>query len=422
MATLKSLRLTCRELARMGNINRALFKSINLHPTEDNFQQLVQTDLTPIRPFVRQLNFFPSPYIPGLTRNKFEDMLRAHYSLLGSHCNCCARRTYEQRMHEHPHGRIPLSDREITARFLSYTQAAHEDMALLQDGILPDLWRKEILPLGNVSSIRLCSVTTLLSRQPYLINEPELSWCQLCKDNISFMDSIAGPNGDRLFEAVIRTLISTQLSIEELKVGCELEHTFQPGWSDSSWRQLNLDKLKTITIDSVPFCDRSESDFVRSSSATRACTAVIKKVQKTVQSMTLCRDYDGLPDLIWPPDSQLELLPMRSVHLKGFNLHHEDFADTIIGLTRLDKLVLERCDTRNWRTIFDAVSSKPTPLDFKCIDIYDDMDYWNFDMKKKDEVEAHPDVNAGTLLQKRLYLYLTHREAWNDDLELWFAP
>jgi hypothetical protein len=64
----------------MGKVNRAMFKSINLHATEDKLQQLVQTALAPIRPFVRQLNFFPSPYIPGLSREEFEGILRIHYS------------------------------------------------------------------------------------------------------------------------------------------------------------------------------------------------------------------------------------------------------------------------------------------------------------------------------------------------------
>jgi hypothetical protein len=141
LSTLKSLRLTCRDAARMGKVNRAMFKSINLHATEDKLQQLVQTGLAPIRHFVRQLNFFPSPYIPGLTREKFEDMLRIHYSCMKPpvHCDNCRDEDAEDV------GSLPLSDREIVARFMSYTQSAHEDMALLQDGILPDLWRNEIL-------------------------------------------------------------------------------------------------------------------------------------------------------------------------------------------------------------------------------------------------------------------------------------
>ncbi|KAK5555224.1 hypothetical protein LTR46_006854 [Exophiala xenobiotica] len=144
LSTLKSLRLTCRDASRMTNINRAMFKSINLHATEDKLQQLVLTGLTPIKSFVRQLNFFPSPYIPGVTREKFEEMLRIHYSgfKFPSHCLRCRRIDDE---HAEDVSCLPLSDREIVAQFMSYKKSADEDMDLIRDGILPELWRKEIL-------------------------------------------------------------------------------------------------------------------------------------------------------------------------------------------------------------------------------------------------------------------------------------
>jgi hypothetical protein len=153
------------------------------------------------------------------------------------------------------------------------------------------------------------------------------------------MDSITGPNGDRLFEAVIRTLVSTQLPVEGLEIGCELENTFQPGWSDRSWRQLNLDQLKTIMINNVPFLARCQPNVEHHECATRICAAVIQKVQNTVQNITLWHgNGQHWANFEWPPVSHLEPLPLRSVHLDSFYLDADAFADAIFLSTRMEKL------------------------------------------------------------------------------------
>ncbi|KAK5454114.1 hypothetical protein LTS15_006114 [Exophiala xenobiotica] len=415
LSTLKSLRLTCRDVARMTNINRAMFKSINLHATEDKLQQLLLTGLGPIRPFVRQLNFFPSPYIPGLSREEFEGILRIHYSgfKFPSRCLPC-RRLHDE--HAEDVNCLPLSDREIVAQFMSYTKSADEDMDLLRDGILPDLWRKEILPLRNVSSIRLCSITRLRSTQPYIINDQ----CDMCDVMSSLMNSITGRNGDRLFEAVIRTLISTQLPVEELEIGCELENTFQPGWSDRSWRQLNLDKLKTLTINRVPILARCHPEAMHHDCATRICAAVIQKVQNTVQNITLSHG-NGLhwsywANFEWPPVSQLEQSPLRSVHLHGYYLDAGALADAILLSPRLDKLSLDRCQADDWKTFFNAIRRKPNSFDFVCFDMWSCvMVSWDFDIKDKDVAVVRP--SEETPLQKDLYSYLTQGGEWTEFLE-----
>ncbi|KAK5233408.1 hypothetical protein LTR47_005501 [Exophiala xenobiotica] len=322
-----------------------MFKSINLHATEDKLQQLVLTGLSPIKSFVRQLNFFPSPYIPGVTREKFEEMLRIHYSgfKFPSHCLRCRR----------------IDDEH--------------------------------------------------AEDPYIINDQ----CDMCEDMSSLMDNITGRNGDRLFEAVIRTLISTQLPVEELRIGCELENTFQPGWSDRSWHQLNLDKLQTIAIDTVPL-DSEHHDC-----ATRMCLAVIKKVQKTVQNITLRRGWSlHWADFEWPP----ELPSLRSIRLENVYLHAEASADAIGLSTRLNKLVLDKCHSADWRTIFDAVRCKPTSFDFECFDIRNHrLSSWTFNIKDKTVVGATA-VFGQKLLQRHLYLYLMEGEEWTEYLEAWFTP
>jgi hypothetical protein len=238
------------------------------------------------------------------------------------------------------------------------------------------------------------------------------------------MDSITGPNGDRLFEAVTRTLISTQLPVEELQIGCELENTFQPGWSDRSWRQLNLDKLKTITINKVPFLALCQSGPGHSEcpAASLMCAAVIEKVQNTVEDITL-RHGNGLhwANFEWPSVSQLDPLPLRSVHLDSFYLDADAIADAMLLSTRLEKLSLHRSHTDDWKTLFNAVRHKPNSFDFVCFDMWSSkMLSWDFDIKEKDVAEVGPAKE--TPLQKDLYSYLTQGGEWTEFLEEVFPP
>jgi hypothetical protein len=140
-----------------------------------------------------------------------------------------------------------------------------------------------------------------------------------------------------------------------------------------------------------------------------------------VQNVTLCHgndlEWSHWANFEWPPVSQLEQSPLRSVHLEGFYLD----ADAILLPTRLDKLSLDRCQTDDWKTICNAVRRKPNSFDFVCFDMWScEMVSWDFDIKEKDVAEVGP--SKVTPLQKDLYSYLTQAGEWTEFLEEVFPP
>lgn len=363
----------------MASIKSALFNIINLHATQNNTLRVEQTGFRGIGPFIRQINFFPSPYFPDISISKFKDMLDLHYTLIRvkpNICAGCARADSDDIDIKHDDW-YPLSQEEISMRYQSYMERALKDQHSAIDGSLPKVWTKMLRFSKQVNTIKLCPVSKAISQMPYRINEVAARECEWCEYNDGFMDDLSGGSGDCLLAAVVESLASTALPIQSLSTDCELKHAPTADWRALHWKKLRHNRIEDVTISGLPYGLRAhkiEPDPDRK--AQILFTEVLWEVRRTVQRITLRRDRDdwsGDRSDSWPSTRHLdsEFPSLRSLDVYGIVLPPSVFTPFIATCTALEMLKLEVCEMEGedgeWKAFFDMVRKRPRALQLTCI-------------------------------------------------------
>ncbi|KAK4938681.1 hypothetical protein LTR10_020949 [Elasticomyces elasticus] len=422
ISTLCSLRLTCRELAEMGLIKAVLFSSINFHGTKNNMLKVERTDFRAIGPFIRQINFFPSPYFNDLSTRRFKTMLDVHYALLREPglCWCCSIDSFQEYIEGQFVGRYPLSQDEISMRYQAYKECALDDQHSAIDGSLAKVWATMLQFSRHVDTIKLCPVSKALSQMPYRIAEIAPGACD-CLDNVGFIDSLAGGSGDCLFTAVGDALASTFLPVRTFSIECELKNSLTADWRALHWETPILEQVETLIIGMVPFDIFGHQGPDREVKADRLFSKVLKKVHNTVQRIILIRE-GRISDFLPLPWDNFNFSCLRYLEAKSFMVDLSSFIGFIATCAALDMLSLEKCGMdgpdREWKDFFDSVRERPRALQLTLYENWPDTDdTWSFDSRLGINAGSRESMFGLVHLQKSLFLYLSGRAGWDTVLE-----
>ena len=146
--TLKSVRLTSKQLARMGNIKKKLFDEITLWNTENNLRRLDATDFSEIGSSVSRVCFCPRIYTSTLTFSAFEQIILAQEAYSGQARWSTKKGAYERK--RWLRSRAP-GTKALKAAYDHYIQCAHSVESSTHIEKLHHVWTSTLTNFHNAS-------------------------------------------------------------------------------------------------------------------------------------------------------------------------------------------------------------------------------------------------------------------------------
>jgi hypothetical protein len=233
----------------MGNIKAVLFRKISLHATEDNLNQLRQTNMAAFATFVHAIDFYPSPYPVAAEFQDFKAILPMRTINIETRkiCHTCNHRSREAHVSSHKCGRHACAAIDIDATYDALWTCAQKDTAVVETGALQKAWAKTLSAFENVDVI---SLRSLIGDRCDDSRKFEIALPTNC--DYTFPSLSTGNCGDLLFKAVIQALSSTGRLMKTFSLACELSSTLRSRGTDPYWDGLSLEGLEGLEFLYMP--------------------------------------------------------------------------------------------------------------------------------------------------------------------------
>ncbi|KAK5233407.1 hypothetical protein LTR47_005500 [Exophiala xenobiotica] len=422
--TLLTLRETCKDFAIMGNIKTVLFRKISLHATEDNLNQLRQTNMAAFANFVQAIDFYPSPYpvYPEFQVFKASLDMRTINIATRKICHTCNHRPREEHMSSHNCGRHACA--AIDATYHALWTCAQKDTAVVGTGALQKAWAETLSAFENADVISLRPLVGDRggdSSKKFEVVVPTNRDC--CAWLVTIESQSMGNCGDLLFRAVIQALSSTGRLIKTFSLACELSTTFENQGTEPYWDGLSLKGLESLEVLYMPSSRIDTNDYFPGNGPS-AFHFLVEQSQHTLQHLKLIAEAPRIP-MKWPLN-KWDFPKLRELEFQGFNTIAGGFANDIFRFQTLERVIIkcyEPYDDDVPRSVFDAIRGNPNILHVEIGDIplnFKSVTHWSLTFDILDEIDVQSTTGPVEDMKRSLRLYLSRKGDWDDILDRFF--
>jgi hypothetical protein len=401
----------------MGNIRAVLFRKISLHATEDNLNQLHETNIAAFANFVLAIDFYPSPYTiaPDLSAFKSRVHMRTTSIAMRNICHTCNHRSREVHVGSHKCGRHACAAIDIDATYHALWTCAQKDTAVVETGALQKAWAETLSAFENVDVIFL----RLLVGEKFEIVVPTNRDC--CAWLVTIPSRSMGYCGDLLFKAVIQALSSTGRLNQTFSLSCALSTTFGSGGTDPYWDGLSLEVL-------YMYDSRIDPDYDFPGDYPSSFNFLLEQSQHTLQHLKLVAETPCL-SMNWP-SKKWDFPKLRELEFEGFDFFAHALADDIYRFQALERVTIKSYgpydEDGEWRHLCEAIRGNPNILHVEFCDIHNlNMSWpgqWGLKFDMSDEIDAQPTTDPDEGMKRSLRLFLSRKTDWDDILETYFPP
>ncbi|KIW32505.1 hypothetical protein, variant [Cladophialophora immunda] len=376
LSTLLSLRLACQSFGDANIIKAVVFKEITLQATVLNFNRLRRTGFLSIAPFVKKINFLPTPFNISLKLRGFTralEILSQHESDLPVRC----------KRHVATHwGHIPTTEAEVAAAFRNYGQQAYMDQDIINSGELQCLWTATLRTFRHANDFELLS---LFGRHPLDPSDDSGTLhCKSCEESKCTLYDRTCVSESQMFRTAIQCLGSANAQIKSLTIHRTLAQHFNGGLS-ASWDLLDLSTLESFKFPDLEIVeDDYEGDMAERDAAVETCLAqFLRKPLPSLREWSVDH-YVAYPRMPLPSLSHIFLPRLRFLTLGGILLRIPRLAQIVTSCVALEDITLRDCHPQGpggrrledpgdeaWQPLFDALSQHPTLTHITIADEWD---------------------------------------------------
>jgi hypothetical protein len=410
----------------MGNIKTVLFRKISLHATEDNLNQLRQTNMVAFADFVHAIDFYPSPYPVYAEFQAFKASLDMRTINIATRkiCHTCNHRSREEHMSSHNCGRHACA--AIDATYHALWTCAQKDTAVVGTGALQKAWAETLSAFKNADVISLRPLVGDRggdSSKKFEIVVPTNRDC--CAWLVTIPSRSMGLCGDLLLKAVIQALSSTGRLIKTFSLSCALSTTFWRGETEPYWDGLSHEGLESLEVLYMPD-RRIDADDELPGDGPSSFHFLLEHSQHTLQHLKLDAAIPYITMFFAP--KKWDFPKLRELEFKGFEFDAQELASDICRFQALKRVTLKNSepwdDDGAWRYVFEAIRGNLNILHVEFGDVHNQNISWpgrwslKFDML--DEVDVQPTTDPVEVMKRSLCLFLSRKADWDDILEGFF--
>ncbi|KAF3002695.1 hypothetical protein E8E13_010001 [Curvularia kusanoi] len=281
----------------------------------------------------------------------------------------------ESFMRIHSNGEIPFSETEIATAFKQYMLDAEQLQEMFETTRLRQALSRLFTQLSSTESVKL-GFWDYNGRYPESwrilpcdIRAHTHNHCspghkeELCRE-------LQKPVADKLFAALLASLISAEASIVQLEIECISDRNFV--WADDgSLDNLDLSRLRALRFDPIDVDDMYHWSEERASTAKIRCglaiCALLQKCSSALHKLSVTPDYAGrLGYFEWPTTKPKELPSLSALEsfTTGLRLDLPAFAQFLHQSPALRFLQLNGCHgaLEHWRHLWDAIRDHPNRM------------------------------------------------------------
>ncbi|KIY00863.1 uncharacterized protein Z520_03529 [Fonsecaea multimorphosa CBS 102226] len=390
LSTLLSLRLTCQHLGQANIIKAAVFKEVTLQATTLSMNRITNTNLSSIAPFVRKINFLPTPFITNLELGDFTRVLE----ILSEHESNLPVRS--RRHVETQWGAIPRTEARVTIAFNMHLKQALLDQSSIYSGELLCLWTIALRIFQHTTEFELFSI---FGRHPLDPSEDSgMTHCPSCLESKNTLYDRTGVSEGQMLKTAIQCLVSSNAQIKSFSLHRTLAQHFKEVPS-ATWDLLDLSRLETLKYPDLEIVEDEYADDIeeRDAAARRCLVRSLEKPLLNLRELNVDH-YVEVPRLKLPHLSLIVLPCLRSITLGGVLVRVPRLAHTVTSCVALEDIYLRNChpmgpdgsvvvdpEDREWEPLFDALSHHPNLGHFTI------TDQWAF--MTSYSLTAMPDIN-----------------------------
>ncbi|XPS72343.1 hypothetical protein M3J09_004508 [Ascochyta lentis] len=458
-ATLKSLRLACRQYAYLPRLLEKLFHGIRLVASSEQVYLAETLDLSVIKPYVKSIAMEPSKYSWAMTKDTFQDIVLV--TPLQQFCYAMNRKGLQTMrtgkdfsnpipigrdqfadlgltgfVQQYMDGKMPFSSAEIGEGFEHYMQHARCIHDMFETQQVQRAWTRVCMQLPNVQVFRV-------GRWEF-DGRGESNWRNLGCDvqphehyygrghDKAVCRRLQEPVGEALYSTAIASLAAARAKITQLDIECVVDGNF--AWArNGALDGLDLANLEILTFGPLgaepreDYGSGSEREAAVHAHCNHAITTLLRKCSTSLQKLVLfpnfsCYDMDWPPSDITVPNEPLAFPALKSF-TTGISLRLSSFTLFLHQCPVLEYLQLDGChgDDGEWRELWDAIRNHPNRMTLK-------LDQLPCNSYAEVGVCHHTGEASGTAFSSdpwdnigySLENYLSGRRHWDRSLRMWF--
>jgi hypothetical protein len=456
-ATLKTLRVACRQYAYLPALLAEVFQWIRFEASPELVEAAESLDLSCIKPYVKNITVVPTKYSWIMTEDAFQCIIWAPRA----EEICDEIRSKADRIREaggdltdlpvsgpeeieklglmtfienHTDGPMPFTHDEIARGYERYMQHARVTHEMFKSKRIDRAWGRVLAQLPDV---HLFNIGTW-----HFDGSTDPDWRSLgCELRIhghghglpghdhEVCRQLHAPVGEALFRAAVAGFIAARSNISHFEVECVIDSGFT--WADDgTLNGLDLSRLQSLIFDPVGAGWWETSRWSREYRATAnsrcglALVTLLNKCSSSLRELTLFPERSG-NYFDWPPaaPNRPPRFPALESFTTGTGLDLTAFARFVTQSPALSRLHLDGSEWRGgeWRELWDAIRnhSNRMTLEFEQVPLSDYGEvsvYHHTGEASKADFEEDPWDN----IQYSLENYLSGRTHWDRTLKIWF--
>ncbi|KAF1926935.1 uncharacterized protein M421DRAFT_6500 [Didymella exigua CBS 183.55] len=455
-ATLKSLRLACRQFAHLPKLLGKVFKHILIIASPEQVQIAESLDLSSIKPYVRVITMAPSKYSWTMTEHQFrhivsiprieeicQELSMTYYRVKSTGGDVSGfsqsreqeiKEGWQHFLEKHTDGKMPYPETEIVTGYERYMQCARRTRRMFEENKVHHAWTKVFTQLPDVHSFRVgawgfdgssddnwrdLSCEPVTHRHNYNNSGHNAGVCRQLQE----------PVGEALLRTAIASLIAAGSIIAHLEIDCVLDSKFV--WADDgTLRDLDLSRLQTLTFDPIEVDWWEKRGWTSEYEATAvarcglALSTILHTCRFSLSKLILYPEY-GEQYIVWPPAAPNRplMLPALRSFRTGMSLDLPEFARFLLQSPALQFVQLDGCSGRlgEWRELWDAIRNHPNRMTLEFDQLpcnsYTECSVYHY---TGEDSKADFDDDPWDNIQYSLENYLSGNRHWDRTLRMWF--
>ncbi|KZM18723.1 hypothetical protein ST47_g10076 [Ascochyta rabiei] len=391
-ATLKSLRLACRQYAYLPRLLEKVFRGIQLVASHEQVNLAETLDLSVIKPYVKTIAMEPTKYSWAMTEEVFRDivlvtplqewcydvnqkrleMMKAGGDVSGS--IILGRKQFAELgmrgfVQQYMGGKMPVSSAELGEGFQRYMQHAQSTHTVFETRQVQHAWTRVFTQLPDAHVFRIgrweCEGRGESSWRDWGCDvQPHEHYYGKGYDN-AVCRRLQEPVGEALYSTAIASLVAARAKITQLHIESVVDGNF--AWAhNGALDDLDLSHLQTLSFQPlgaeprVEYDSGSEREAAVHTYCSLAITTLLRKCSTSLQKLTLFPGFCCY-DMAWPlsdipASNNLLTLPALKSLTTGLSL-----ALFLHQCSALEYLQLDSCHREDgeWRELWDAIRDHP---------------------------------------------------------------
>ncbi|KAH6616851.1 hypothetical protein C7974DRAFT_53419 [Boeremia exigua] len=445
-ATLKSLRLACRQYAYLPALLADIFQHIRIEASPEQVKVAELLDLSSMKPYVKAITMVPSKYTWTMTEGKFqhiiwspraEEIFDEKFSVNDS--SALGRQEIKELglvsfVEKHTDGAMPFTKGEVATGYERYMQHARRTREMFETKQIDRAWSRLLAELPDVDSFNIglwnfdsstdqnwrkrgCDLQ--IHGHGYGIPGHEYEACR----------QLHAPVGEALFRAAIAALTTARSNVSRLEIECVVDGEFT--WADDETLDgLNLSRLQSLVFDPIGADWREAGNWSREHKAAAGARCGLALVTLLNKCSSSLRELSFFPQrsgnyFDWPPAAPNwpPVLPALGSLTTGTGLDLSGFARFLLQSPALVYLRLDGSEWRRgeWRELWDAIRNHPNRMTLNFDQLpcsnYGECSVYHYTGEAS---TLDSDEDQWDNVQYCLENYLSGRSPWNRTLTLWF--